>query len=198
MTLFEWIFLLGLVATEVVRMPHRLRIRQLMREGRIVRMAARRQDVALDMLAYVGMAVIPLVYLFSPWLDFANTPLPGWLGWLGTALMVISLAVLVLAHRALGKNWSPTLHVLPEHKLVTDGIYHHIRHPIYASIWLALIAQAMLLPNWLAGLAGIWLFLPVWVTRLPREEQMMLDTFGEAYLSYMSRTGQVLPRLKRG
>jgi len=34
--------------------------------------------------------------------------------------------------------------------------------------------------------------------RVPREEQMMIDPFGEAYRAYRQRTGAIFPRWRRG
>ena len=67
---------------------------------------------------------------------------------------------------------------------------------MYASQWLWSTAQALLLQNWIAGWAGLALFLPLYLSRVPREEQMMLDRFGGAYHAYMDRTGRVVPRLR--
>jgi protein-S-isoprenylcysteine O-methyltransferase Ste14 len=53
----------------------------------------------------------------------------------------------------------------------------------------------LLLQNWIAGWASLVLFLPVYLLRVPREEQMMLDEFAEEYRTYMNRTGRVIPRL---
>ena len=66
---------------------------------------------------------------------------------------------------------------------------------MYASEWLWGIAQALLLQNWVAGWAGLALFTPLYVLRVPREERMMLDQFGEEYRAYMDRTGRVVPRI---
>ena len=67
---------------------------------------------------------------------------------------------------------------------------------MYASEWLWGVAQALLLQNWVAGWAGLSLFTPLYVLRVPGEERMMLDRFGEEYRAYMDRTGRVVPRLQ--
>ena len=36
----------------------------------------------------------------------------------------------------------------------------------------------------------------LYFTRVAREEQMLLDRFGEEYRTYMRKTGRVLPRLQ--
>jgi len=59
------------------------------------------------------------------------------------------------------------------------------------------LAQALLLQNWIAGFAMLASLLPLYLVRVPREEQMMLEHFGEEYRLYMNRTGRVVPRLWR-
>jgi protein-S-isoprenylcysteine O-methyltransferase Ste14 len=51
----------------------------------------------------------------------------------------------------------------------------------------------LLLPNWVAGLSGIVGFGLLYLLRVNREEQLMIDTFGEDYRSYMLRTKRLIP-----
>lgn len=193
-TIFQYIFLAGIIAAEVIRFPHRQRNKRERLQKRTKDDRTRPGDFALDMLAFAGMEIIPLVYIFSSWLDFADYTLPLWASWLGVFIMVPMLWLLWKAHADLGQAWTPTVEITEQHKLVTSGIYARIRHPIYAAIWLWGIAQALLLPNWIAGLATLVLFVPLYFTRVPREEQLMLDHYGDEYRAYMGRTGRVLPR----
>jgi protein-S-isoprenylcysteine O-methyltransferase Ste14 len=196
-TTFKIVFLIGLIVSETIRFPHRKRNQRERKQQRLAEARTTRWEFALDMLAFLGMEIIPLVYVFSAWLDFADYSLPDWLSWLGVPMFALGLLVLRQAHADLGRNWSPTLEITEQHALVTQGIYRHVRHPIYAAIWLMCLAQALLLHNWLAGWAGLICFLPVYMLRVPREEQMMLDHFGEEYRHYMQQTGRVVPRLER-
>jgi protein-S-isoprenylcysteine O-methyltransferase Ste14 len=99
-----------------------------------------------------------------------------------------------MAHRDLGRHWSPTLEVAQDHVLVTDGIYARFRHPIYVSLILWAAAQPLLLQNGVAGWGGAVAAALMWLVRVPREERMMLEVFGDAYREYMARTGRVIPR----
>lgn len=65
---------------------------------------------------------------------------------------------------------------------------------MYSAFWLWAIAQGLLLPNWIAGLAGVAGFGILFFGRVAREEQMMVQTFGDSYREYMARTGRVFPR----
>lgn len=49
---------------------------------------------------------------------------------------------------------------------------------------------------WLAGPAGLLCFIPFYFLRVPAEEKMMLETFGDRYRDYIKTTGRVFPRLR--
>lgn len=165
------------------------------RKGKIAATRSRPLDIALDMVVFVAWHVLPWVYIFSPWLDFADYHLPVWMGWAGATLFVLSLLILRKAYRDLGANWSPKFDIVAGQHLVTTGVYAYIRHPIYAGLWIWAFAQPLLLQNWLAGVLLLPTFLILYLVRVPREEQTLLDEFGEAYRQYCQRTGRLVPRL---
>ncbi len=86
-----------------------------------------------------------------------------------------------------------TLEIRQTHELVTTGVYRHVRHPMYAAFFLWAIAQALLLPNWIAGPAGLVGFGTLFGLRVRREERMMEAAFGDAYRAYAARTWRVIP-----
>ncbi|MHB0859532.1 MAG: protein-S-isoprenylcysteine O-methyltransferase [Anaerolineae bacterium] len=196
-TLFEIAFVVAWIVAEVIRFPHRQRNKRERRLGRMVATPSQGLEIVVSLLAFLGMQVLPLVYIFAPWFDSRGYYMPASAGWIGMALMAAALWLLWRAHADLGRNWPPTLEISPDQRLVTHGVYGVIRHPIYAALWLWCIAQALLLPNWIGGLAGLVTLLPVHVLRVPREERMMREHFGEAYHKYSERTGGAIPRLRR-
>jgi protein-S-isoprenylcysteine O-methyltransferase Ste14 len=142
--------------------------------------------------------VLPLLYLFTSLLGFADYRVPNFVSWLGAGLMLFSLWVFWRSHSDLGQNWSVSLELREGHQLVTQGVYRRIRHPMYASIWLWALAQGMLLPNWLAGWSMVPAFAALYFLRTPREERMMCDAFGDQYRAYMRQTGRLFPRIGVG
>lgn len=192
---FVTIYFAGMVAEILLRLPYDRRRRQIAKADQ--RVTTEEKAVLGGLL--VGIFVLPLVYGLTRWLDRADYRLtPGArarAGWAGAGLLAAAIWLFWRAHRDLGSNWSPSLEIGEQHTLVTDGIYRHIRHPMYASQALWSVAQLLLLPNWIAGWAGLVTFLPLYLSRIPNEEQMMRDHFGEAYQDYCSRTGRILPRL---
>jgi protein-S-isoprenylcysteine O-methyltransferase Ste14 len=104
-----------------------------------------------------------------------------------------ALWLFYVSHRGLGKNWSISLVIRKEHQLVTTGVYRLVRHPMYSSFFLLAVAQALLLPNWFAGAAGLAGVGLMYVARVRQEEQMMLERFGADYRGYMARTKRLVP-----
>jgi protein-S-isoprenylcysteine O-methyltransferase Ste14 len=196
-TAFKALYFLGLLAEIAIRVPHEWRRRATRMEGD----RADSLERSLIGLLSVGMLLVPGSYVTIPWLDRSDYRLPPQVerrvGRIGTAFLASALILFWRSHADLGRNWSPSLQLLKDHRLVTGGVYRHVRHPMYASQWLWSIAQILLLQNWIAGWAGAALFLPLYVVRTPREERMMLERFGGEYRAYARRTGRVFPRIAR-
>jgi protein-S-isoprenylcysteine O-methyltransferase Ste14 len=147
------------------------------------------------LLALNGVAMIlPLFYVFTTWFDFANFALPTWLRWIGAALFLFAAYMLWLTHRAMGRNWTPTLGMREDHQLVTGGIFRYLRHPMYAAHLLWAIAQPLILANWLVGFPFLLTQAAQYWLRIEAEEKMMLDHFGEEYRVYMETTGGFFPK----
>jgi protein-S-isoprenylcysteine O-methyltransferase Ste14 len=153
------------------------------------------RDRSLVFAVFVGSMVLPLLYLFTRWLAFADYLLPAFASWCGTILAGTALWLFWRSHADLGENWSITLEMRKGHQLVTHGVYRSIRHPMYAALWLFGLAQGLLLQNWLAGWSAFVAFAVLYFVRIPREEQMMGEFFGEEYRVYMEKTGRLFPRL---
>jgi len=97
------------------------------------------------------------------------------------------------SHADLGANWSITLEVLEKHRLVTQGVYRRVRHPMYTALLLYSVGQALVLPNYVAGLSsGVTMALLV-ALRIGPEERMMLEEFGKDYQEYMALTKRLVP-----
>ncbi|MDF5728495.1 MAG: protein-S-isoprenylcysteine O-methyltransferase [Rhizonema sp. PD38] len=152
-------------------------------------------EKVVRLLVLIGILFLPLIYVVSPWLNFANYRLPIWVNGLGIATLGLSLWLFWRSHRDLGKNWSSTLQIREGHTLTTNGVYQNIRHPMYASVLLLCIAQALLLTNSIAGLFGFISFSIAYAIRVDQEEQMLLESFGDQYEAYRQRTKRLIPYL---
>ena len=66
---------------------------------------------------------------------------------------------------------------------------------MYFSFALWSIAQCLLLQNFLAGFSTLIIDGIMYFIRVPKEEQMMLDQFGDEYRKYMKRTWRLFPKI---
>jgi protein-S-isoprenylcysteine O-methyltransferase Ste14 len=153
-------------------------------------------DTSLFFTVGIGGFLVPLLYMFTPLLSFADYLIPLWIGVIGVVILAAGDWLFWKSHKDLGANWSPILEIREGHTLITAGIYARIRHPMYASLWLLVLAQAMILPNYVAGFSGLVPFAILYFQRVGKEERMMLQEFGSEYEQYRTRTGRLLPKFR--
>ncbi len=153
------------------------------------------RDRALVALVGLGQIALPLLFVWTPLLDVADRAQPSACLPLGALAMAAGLWLFWRSHVDLGENWSVTLEIDAQHRLVTRGVYRFVRHPMYTSFFVSGIGQALLLANWIAGPAALVAVALLVGVRVPNEEAMMISVFGDEYRDYMRRTGGVVPRL---
>jgi protein-S-isoprenylcysteine O-methyltransferase Ste14 len=182
-------WLVGIIAWYVIRYPFERRAKRVRIVGDYRSLS---EKVALS-AALFGMAVLPAFYVATGIPQAADYPARPWAVVAGIVIFVFGLWVFRRAHKDLGRNWSVTLEIREKHKLVSRGLYRSVRHPMYASFLLIALAQAFLLPNWIAGLSGLVGFAVLFLMRVDVEERMMLDTFGDEYRAYSGKTKRIIP-----
>jgi protein-S-isoprenylcysteine O-methyltransferase Ste14 len=180
--------LAGTVVMIAVRAPHG-------RRSRSVKVAKSRKtplETGLLVLAWVGFFV-PLIWVVSPAFSFAEYPLRRGALVAGLMCLAIGLWLFFRSHADLGTNWSVTLELRQEHRLVSQGVYRAIRHPMYSALILYSVGQALVIPNWVAGFSNLIAVALLVALRLGAEEKMMGERFGEEYAAYSARTKRFIP-----
>lgn len=190
-SLASLVWVLGILAWCAIRYPHQRRARKF-------KVAAHKRSLEERLLlggATLGLVIVPGMWLATGFPSALDRTFQPALAWLGTFCMIAFLWLFHAVHRQLGRNWSITLEIREDHALVTEGLFRHIRHPMYSSFWLWALAQALLLPNWAAGFAGLVSIAALYYGRVSREEAMMREAFGPQYDAYMGRTKRIIPWL---
>lgn len=188
---FEIIYMLGFMVASVIRSYYGLQFKRMAIESSV-----KESPFVFMGIALWGIALIlPFVAAFSDILVLADYKATVYLRMFGACIFVGSLWVLWRSHVDLAANFSPSLFIRKEHVLVTTGIYRRIRHPMYLSFYMWAAGQALLIDNWLAGPLGLFAFAVIYLFRVRREEQQLLDTFGVEYEEYQRKTGRLLPRM---
>jgi protein-S-isoprenylcysteine O-methyltransferase Ste14 len=182
------VVLAGSIAMIVIRAPYGSRSSRV----KVAKSYKGAKELILLVVAWIGF-FIPLVWVFSSALSFADYPLRVGPFIVGIACLVAGLWLLHRSHADLGTNWSITLEIREDHRLITDGVYRSVRHPMYTAFFLHSVGQALVLPNWVAGPSYLIAFAILFALRVHTEERMMIETFGDAYLAYMAKTKRLVP-----
>lgn len=140
-----------------------------------------------------GLVLIPLIWVFTPFLNDFKIEFPDWLRIVGIVISIISLFYFRWIHKTLGESWSPTLEIIKGHQLIQIGVYKRIRHSMYSQMLIWAIAQCLIISNYIAGFSGLIVWVVFYFIRVPREEKMMTEYYGDEYLEYIKQTGKILP-----
>ncbi len=161
---------------------------------------SRRWRVRLGVIAafvLYGLVSLGLPALFGwPW----RLPMPGLAGLLaGLPLVLAGMALQRLSWRALGGARALGGELFrdgSESRLICNGVYGRIRHPLYVAAMALLVGLTLLVRlTPLAVLSA--LFLVHFVVVAAGEERELRRRFGAAYDAYRARVPAVLPRRSR-
>jgi protein-S-isoprenylcysteine O-methyltransferase Ste14 len=104
-------FLISVIAQIVIRYPYR--------NSRKRTQVDRQEQILLTLLS-IGGLLLPLIYIFTGWLAFADYTAPVWVVGVGVVIMAVGLWLFWRAHIDLGRNWSNSLDIHTEHRLITE------------------------------------------------------------------------------
>jgi protein-S-isoprenylcysteine O-methyltransferase Ste14 len=137
----------------------------------------------------------PFIYLLNPhWMAWSKIGLPDSVRWLGVAFGMICVGLIYWLFSSIGTGITPTSATRRQHTLVTNGPYRWVRHPLYTVGSSLFVAFGMMADNWFIAALGILTFL-LMARRTPKEEENLIQKFGDEYREYMKRTGRFFPKL---
>jgi protein-S-isoprenylcysteine O-methyltransferase Ste14 len=130
----------------------------------------------------IGLFTLPFLLLGV----ILNRKKPSFFRVGGPPIVVKVIALLMLLPGVTMWIWSVLLIVtnVPQNKLITNGPYALVKHPLYTSVALLVLPSiGFLLNTWLGGVIGIILYTG---SRLfaPEEEALLSKTFGPTWEEY--------------
>ena len=150
-----------------------------------------------DRFTFVLFFVLPVigVWLWMYYLRRGVIPYePTWIHWgLGVAFALSGFAVRIIGKRTLGRFFTIRVQIHEGHELVEEGLYSRIRHPLYTGFLLEWCAPPFLLGSPVGILFVTLPMLLAVLRRIPREEALLIGTFGDRYRDYMRRTKRLIP-----
>jgi protein-S-isoprenylcysteine O-methyltransferase Ste14 len=111
----------------------------------------------------------------------------------GIALTWMGIALALWARRHLGQYWSARITLKEDHQLIRTGPYAYFRHPIYSGLDLAAIGGALAIDRWRCVAGVAFIILGYWI-KARKEESILSQQFGEAFLEHRRHTGFLLPK----
>jgi protein-S-isoprenylcysteine O-methyltransferase Ste14 len=146
-------------------------------------------------LAGLCLFVSTLGYLLFPAsFQWASLPIHSGVRWTAVVMGAGCSVLMYWTLRSLGKNLTDTVVIRTNATLVTHGPYRWVRHPFYVTAALLMGSVTLLTANWLIGLTSL-VVLTLLAVRTKKEEQMLIERFGDQYRDYMARTGRFFPRI---
>jgi protein-S-isoprenylcysteine O-methyltransferase Ste14 len=115
---------------------------------------------------------------------------------LASLLGVVCFALTTRVWRRMGKDWRMAVRVDRQSELMTDSLFHYVRHPIYALSILLMVCSVIVLPT-LPMLVIAVLHVTLMVLKARNEERYLLEAYGDRYAAYTAQTGRFFPRLSR-
>lgn len=109
-----------------------------------------------------------------------------------SACAVGGLVIAIVARRTLADNWSSEVTFKREHELITHGIYHYMRHPIYTGVLLMFIATVLLVGTVGAVIGFLLIAVGLWF-KLRQEEALMERHFPREYPPYKRQVKALIP-----
>jgi protein-S-isoprenylcysteine O-methyltransferase Ste14 len=179
------------IAMNLIRIYYQKRYRtsHIVKESEI----APKREKLLTQIMFLVLAVPGMIWLFTPWLSFGQFALPDAVRVAGFIVGAYSMWWFYRIHRTLGDNWSPVLEIRREHTLITGGPYRYVRHPMYSDMTLWLVSFVLITANWFYAITLCVGLAILFVVRIPDEERLMMERFGEQYRAYMKRTKRLIP-----
>jgi len=115
------------------------------------------------------------------------------IAWLGLSLFVAGLVIRWISILQLKKEFTVDVSITKNHKLKTDGIYKHVRHPSYLGLLLTVLGLPIAMNSIISLLI---LPIPVFFAvlyRIKAEELILINEFGDVYKEYIKKTRKLIP-----
>jgi protein-S-isoprenylcysteine O-methyltransferase Ste14 len=157
--------------------------------------AAEPQDAGTFRLIRLGNSMAMFSAFLLSFLPWAAVPWPRVAFIAGTAFVLAGGILRRVCFSVLGPYFTGVVMVKKDQPVIDRGPYRWIRHPSYTAGLLLLCGIGVALANWLSITVTVLVPCLIYKQRVRAEERALLETIGEPYRRYMSRTKRFIPFL---
>ena len=114
-----------------------------------------------------------------------------------TGMMISMIAGYLILFAGIGiviEGWRELYRARRENRLVTDHLYAIVRHPQYTGLFIALFGEGIVHWPTVFSVALFPVIVLVYALLARKEEQTMLEQFGDEYRAYRQRVPMFIPR----
>lgn len=162
----------------------------------------RRRILATPVAALLFFGLTALFVFASLWVDkwlaFLHFDSSWWSLGLSMLLLVPGCLIMVWPVMQFFRARGTPVPLNPPQKLITTGLYAHVRNPMITGLFLLMLGLGVLF----GSLSLIFIFTPLFIVLnvlylRAVEEKEMEKKFGEEYLEYKKKVPMFIPRLKK-
>ncbi|MFH1096851.1 MAG: isoprenylcysteine carboxylmethyltransferase family protein [Candidatus Desantisbacteria bacterium] len=115
----------------------------------------------------------------------------------GLLMYIIVIPLRAVAATALGQQMSQDIKIIHDHKVVTNGPYAYLRHPLALCVMLEVLGLTLISNAYYSFIMTLVLFFPFMFYRVYLEEKALIEQFGSEYLEYKKRVYAFMPLKRR-
>ena len=135
----------------------------------------------------IVLVLIVSIYFSSKKIDLINIPLQ-----LEISIFILSAGILIFVNPVLqfikSKTTVNPIKFEEVNKLVTSGIFKYSRNPMYLGMLMIVLSTSIFYLNIYSILTPLLFILWINKFQIKREEEFLIEKFGDEYLSYMKKT----------
>ena len=135
----------------------------------------------------IVLVLIVSIYFSSKKIDLINIPLQ-----LEISIFILSAGILIFVNPVLqfikSKTTVNPIQFEEVNQLVTSGIFKYSRNPMYLGMLMIVLSTSIFYLNIYSILTPLLFILWINKFQIKREEEFLIEKFGDEYLSYKKKT----------
>lgn len=146
----------------------------------------------IELTMKVATLLVPVMEVISISLNISNLPLI--VRYVGIIIAILGDIVFVISVWTMKDSWRAGVSPTDKTELVTTGIYQISRNPAFLGFDLVYIGVCLMFFNWVLLLVSVFAMLMFHLQIVNVEEEFLLDSFGEEYISYKKKVNRYFGR----
>lgn len=130
-----------------------------------------------------GISIVLNTYIF-----------PDWMRSVGIGVGGIGVVVFIVSVLTMSDSWRAGVSETDKTKLITTGIYQISRNPAFLGFDLVYIGILLMFFNWVLFIVSIFAMIMFHLQIVNVEEDFLIGTFGEEYLTYKNKVNRYIGR----